>query len=156
VKAAGKFHDDPVWNVLESFEASYKFAGGVELFYRTGPLSVRFEGEKGWLQVTGYPGTFEASDPAILRERIGPGELHFPLRSEKADFLDCVRTRGRTLEDEEVGHRTTSLCHLAHIAIKLGGATLAWDPDKERFRDNDEANKLLAGPPLRAPWGLET
>jgi len=53
------------------------------------------------------------------------------------------------LEDAEVGHRTTSLCHLAHISIKLGGVKLAWDPD------NDAANKLVNRPPLRAPWKLE-
>ena len=95
-----------------------------------------------------------ASDPKILQEKIGPEEIHFPLKSEKQDFIDCVKTRGRTLEDEEVGQRTTSLCHLAHIAIKLGGVKLAWDPDKEIFVDNPAANALINRPALRAPWTL--
>jgi hypothetical protein len=63
-----------------------------------------------------------------------------------------VKTRGRTLEDEEVGQRTTSLCHLAHISAKLGGRKLAWDPEKETFPGDDEANRLLRGPEWRAPW----
>jgi len=159
IKATGKFHDDKVWNVLEHFDAWYKFANGMEFFYQMGTPHVRFEGEKGWIQVNYiadklHPDRLQASDPKILKEQIGPEELHFPLKTEKQDFIDAVRARSKTLEDEEVGQRTTSLCHLAHISIKLGGAKLAWDPEKEVFTNNDEANKLVSRPPLRAPWTL--
>ena len=126
-----------------------------------GEPHVRFEGDKGWIQVNysataGHPELVEASSPAILQEKIGPGELHFPLRSERADFIEAVKTRGRTLEDAEVGQRTISLCHLAYISIQRGGATLRWDPVKERFPDDEAANTLLTGPAPRAPWSLET
>jgi myo-inositol 2-dehydrogenase / D-chiro-inositol 1-dehydrogenase len=160
VKATGKFHDGKVWNVLESFDAWYRFANGIELFYQMGQPHVRFEGDKGWLQVNYiadalHPDRLQASDPAILKEEIGPTELHFPLKSEKQDFLDAIKRRGQTLEDAEVGQRTTSLCHLAHICIQLGGVKLRWDPDKERFPDNEAANQLINRPPMRAPWKLE-
>jgi len=160
IKASGKFHDNKAWNVLEYFDAWYQFANGMELFYEMGEPHVRFEGEKGWLQVNYMasklsPERLTASDPAILKEVIGPEEIHFPLKTEKADFIDAVKSRGQTLEDAEVGQRTTSLCHLAHISIKLGGEKLAWDPDKEVFLGNQEANKLTRRPPLRAPWTLE-
>lgn len=160
IRATGKFHDDEVWNVLEHFDAWYRFANGLELFYQMGEPHVRFEGEKGWIQANfaatkTAPERLTASDPAILRETIGPQELHFPFKSEKQDFIDAVRSRGRSLEDEEVGQRTTSLCHLAHIAIRLGGATLAWDPARERFTDNEEADKLTKRPPMRAPWSFD-
>ena len=159
VKATGTFHKGNVWNVLEKFDAWYKFANGMEMFYQMGEPHVRFEGEKGWVQVN-YAATklaperLTASDPKILKEVIGPEELHFPLKHEKQDFVDCVKSRGRTLEDEEVGQRTTSLCHLAHISVKLGGEKLAWDPDKETFPGQAEANKLISRPALRAPWTL--
>ena len=160
VKATGRFHPGPVWNVLESFDAWYRFANGVELFYQMADPHVRFEGEKGWLQVNYiadklHPDRLQASDPAILKENIGPEEIHFPLKSEKQDFIDAVKTRGQTLEDAEVGQRTTSLCHLAHIAIQLGGVSLRWDPEHETFPNQDAANKLLNRTPLRAPWRLE-
>ena len=124
-----------------------------------GQPHVRFEGEKGWIQVNYiadklHPDRLQASDPAILKEKIGPEEIHFPLKTEKRDFIDAVKSRGQTLEDAEVGQRTTSLCHLAHISIQLGGVPLRWDPDKERFLDNEAANKLIHRPPLRAPWSL--
>ena len=80
----------------------------------------------------------------------------FPLRGEKEDFIEACRTRGQSLEDAEVGHRTTSLCHLAHIAIQLGGGEkLRWDPDKEQFPGNEAANRLLKRPPMRGPWKLD-
>lgn len=159
IKATGKFHEGKVWNVLEHFDAWYQFANGLELFYQMGEPHVRFEGDRGWINVNfaatkSSPERLTASDPAILKEPIGPGELHFPLKSEKQDFIDAVRSRGRTLEDEEVGHRTTSLCHLAHIGIQLGGGKLAWDPDAERFTNNDAANPLTKRPPMRAPWSF--
>lgn len=160
IKATGKFHGGKVWNVLERFDAWYQFANGLELFYQMGRPHVRFEGERGWIQVNyttdkDHPDKLEASNPALLAEKIGPEEIHFPLKSEKQDFIDAVKSRGRTLEDEEVGQRTTSLCHLAHISIQLGGATLKWDPDREVFPGNQEANQLVHRPPLRAPWKLE-
>ena len=154
IKASGQFHADPVWNVLESFDAWYRFAGGIELFYQMGKPHVRFEGDQGWIQVD-FPGQLTASDPALLKTKLGPDAIRFPLRSDKKDFIECVKARGRTLEDEEVGQRTTSLCHLAHISIQLGGAKLAWDPDREVFPGNEAANKLTRRPALRAPWKLE-
>ncbi|MBM4154481.1 MAG: Gfo/Idh/MocA family oxidoreductase [Lentisphaerae bacterium] len=159
VKATGTFHAGKVWNVLEQFDAWYRFANGVELFYQMGTPHVYFEGDKGWIRVNYvqdelHPDKLEASDPAILKAKIGPEEVHFPLRGEKEDFIDCVKTRGRTLEDEEVGQRTTSLCHLAHISVKLGGRKLAWDPEKETFPGDDAANALLRGPAWRKPWAI--
>jgi myo-inositol 2-dehydrogenase / D-chiro-inositol 1-dehydrogenase len=159
VRATGKFHDSKVWNVLEQFDAWYRFANGLEMFYQMDTPHVRFEGEKGWIQVNYggdklHPQGLQASDPRILEEKIGPEEIHFPLRSEKEDFIECIQSRGRTLEDEEVGQRTTSLCHLAHIAIQLGGVKLAWDPEKEIFPGNAAANNLINRPPMRAPWKL--
>jgi predicted dehydrogenase len=159
IKATGTFHDGKVWNVLESFDAWYKFANGMELLYQMGSPHVRFEGDKGWIQVNYIadklnPDRLQASDPKILKEVIGADEIRFPLRSERADFIESVKSRKPTMEDAEVGHRTTSLCHLAHIAIQLGGKTLKWDPDKEVFPGNDTANRLLNRPTMRTPWTL--
>jgi len=159
VKATGRFHDGKVWDVLEQFDAWYRFGNGVEMFYTMGEPHVRFEGDKGWIQVnyfkTAAHDFLEASHPAILQERIGPDEITLPFRSERVDFIEAVKSRGQTLEDAEVGQRTISICHLAYVSIQRGGATLRWDPVKERFPDDDAANRLLTGPAPRAPWSLE-
>ena len=160
VKATGKFHQDKVWDVLESFGAWYRFANGVEMFYEMGEPHVRFEGDKGWIQVnyfkTAEHPELEASDPKILREQIGPGELRFPLRSERVDFIEAVKAprpdaggrRGRAAHDLASATSRTS-------SIQRGGAKLKWDPVKEQFPDDPEANKLLTRPAARAPWGTE-
>ena len=154
IEATGKYHDDKVWNVLEKFDVRYRFADGMQLFYQMGQPHVRFEGDKGWLQVNYGEDKITASSPEIINAVIPPDGIRFPLKSDKQDFLDAIKTRGRTLEDEEVGQRTTSLCHLAQISIKLGGAKLAWDPAKEEFIGNDAANQLTKRPPMRGSWTL--
>jgi hypothetical protein len=52
----------------------------------------------------------------------------------------------------EIGHRTASVCHLNNIAMRLG-RKLKWDPVKEQFADDSEANSLIT-PKMRAPWKL--
>ena len=79
---------------------------------------------------------------AILESKIREDEIHFPFKSDKQDFIDAVKTRGQTLEDAEVGHRTMSLCHLANIAVNVGGK-LRWDPAKERFTNSEAANAFV-------------
>jgi hypothetical protein len=141
-----------LWNVCYQFEFTCEYANGVKLICKTETPYTRFEGEGGWIQANFGGVPLEAEPASVLDSQIGPNELHFPLLSEKRDFLDAVKTRGTTLEDAEVGHRTASLGHLGHIAIQVG-RKLKWDPDRERF-DDDEANKMLALPPGRQPWAV--
>lgn len=68
------------------------------------------------------------------------------------NWLDCVRTRERPVADVEIGHRTATLCHLCNIARWMG-RRLKWDPAKEKFVDDPEANDLLKRP-MRPPWRL--
>jgi myo-inositol 2-dehydrogenase / D-chiro-inositol 1-dehydrogenase len=149
VEARGEYPPrDSFWNVLLNFEATYRYANGVRLHYATGKAHVRFEGSEGWIEAE-YPKGLTAEPASVLSAEIGPDGIHFPLKSDKQDFIDAVRSRGQTLEDAEVGHRTTSLCHLAHIAIQVG-KKLSWDPKKERFTNSDEANRFV-DQPIHAP-----
>ena len=141
---------DGLWNVLHSFEIEYRYASGVRLFYKTERPYVRFEGDEGWIEAEFGKNELKAHPESILSSKIGSDEIRFPLKSEKQDFIDAVKTRGNTLEDAEVGHRTTSLCHLGHIAIQVKGK-LRWDPDAERFTNSDAANGMLTRS-LRPPW----
>jgi len=152
VEGRGTYPADGLWNVLLDFEVRYRFADGVRMVYRTERPYVRFEGDQGWVEASYGGRTLKASSEAILRSAIAPGEIRLPLVHEKRDFLDCIKTRGRTLADAEVGHRTTSLCQLGHIAIQVG-RRLRWDPEAERFPDDPEANRLLARS-MRSPWTM--
>ncbi len=144
--------DGSLWNVLQEFEITYRYASGVRLIYKTDKPYVRFEGSDGWIYAE-FDGILDANPKSLLDSKIGPNETHLVFKDEKRDFIDAVKTRGRTLEDAEVGHRTTSLCHLGQIAVQVGG-TLKWDPVAERFTNSDAANELLHRPPGREPWRL--
>jgi len=73
-----------------------------------------------------------------------------PMRRHWRNFLDAIDSRGRPVSDIEEGYITASSCILANMACKLG-RTLAWDPEKGRIVDDDEANSLLSQP-YRQPW----
>jgi hypothetical protein len=68
------------------------------------------------------------------------------------DFLDCVKTRATPIACAEVAHRSTTVCHIGNLCLRLG-RKLEWDPVKERFMNDDEANRMLART-MRAPWRL--
>ena len=152
VEGRGHYPTDGLWDVLLDFEVRYRYANGVRMTYRTESPYVRFEGTEGWVQASYGPGGLTGEPASALGSVIGPGELRLPLKSEKRDFLDCVKSHTRTVADAEVGHRTTSVCHLGHIAIQLG-RRLTWDPRAERFDGDPEADRMLRLA-LREPWGL--
>ncbi|WP_162179857.1 Gfo/Idh/MocA family protein [Bryobacter aggregatus] len=70
--------------------------------------------------------------------------------SHVRNFLDCIKTRQRTVADVEDGHYTAIPCHLANLSLRLGRA-LRWDGDKEEIIGDREANAMLERP-YREPW----
>ena len=145
-----------LWDVICDFEVHYRYADGVELIYKTDSPYVRFEGTDGWIQAYFGRRGIEADPASILDSKIGEGELQLPLLTEERDFLNCVKSREKTLENEEVAHYNTSICHLGHIALRVGnGVRLQWDPKAERFTNSDEANKYLVLPDARDEWSYE-
>ncbi len=131
---------DSFWNVLLKFDIKYRFADGLEWIYRTEKPYFLIEGDEGWVRA-GFS-EFDTEPKSLLTLKLKPEDQQFPLKSEKQDFVDCVRSRRETLEPAEVGHRVTSLGHLGHISIQLG-QKLQWNPDAERFVGNDRANEML-------------
>ena len=138
--------------MLLNFQAEYRYANGVRLFYKTDEkVYVRFEGSEGWIFAE-YAKPLQAQPAAVLDAKIGDDETHFPFKTDKRDFIDAVKTRSDTLEDAEVGHRTASVCHLANIALQVG-KKLEWDPVKERFTNDPEANAFV-NKWIQAPRGV--
>jgi hypothetical protein len=87
-----------------------------------------------------------ASDPKILESVIGPDEIHLYESSDQhGNWLECIRSRKAPTAPAEIGHRACSTCLLHHIAMKAG-RRLFWDPVRERFKNDDEANGMLSRP----------
>ena len=110
-------------------------------------LGAIFEGTDGTVQI--LRGDFKSPDRPELRlakdvpDAIaeGPGENHTHLHN----FFDCIKTRKRPNADVEIGHRSNTVCHLVNIARDLN-RRLRWDPVKEEFLEDPEANRLLSRP----------
>ena len=156
VVATGKFPPPgSFWNIIQTFEAHFHFANGVELICKTDTPYMRFEGTSGWIQIN-YPIHIELSNEDLLTWKPGPNDISLPsMTSEKRDFLDAVKTRRQPQYNAEGGHRNATLSHLALASIELG-RKLKWDPATEKVIGDDAANDFLKPKALRAPWKLET
>ena len=144
VEAEGEFTKG-LWNTVLRFEARYRYANGVALVCRSDTPYIRFEGNEGWIRVD-YPSTITAEPASVLDSVIGPGELRLAEQLEdKADFVRAIKDGTKTLEPVEVGHRTVSISQIGLIAMEVGGK-LRWDPERERFLDDNAANARLTRP----------
>lgn len=61
------------------------------------------------------------------------------------NWLDCIRSRKPPVADVEIGHRSVSVCHLVNITRAVG-RELKWNPEREQFMGDDQANALLDRP----------
>ncbi|HJP00233.1 MAG TPA: hypothetical protein QF764_00515 [Planctomycetota bacterium] len=155
VQGEGQFPDeDSIFDTAIRYELRYLYASGVELVIESGGTSLRFEGSDGWVGNSGWRKPLEASSAEILKSEIGPQEtrLFTCAGGEHRNFLDCVRSRKNPYFPAEVRHRCATVIHMGNIAMRLG-RKLNWDPVKEEFEDDPEANALRSRP-LREPWTL--
>lgn len=111
-----------------------------------------FVGERGW--ITSMYGAPIVGGPASLMEEVGlrRRDVIIGQNDHHANWLNAIRTRKRPSSDEEIGHRSASLGHVANVAFKLG-RSLQWDPVKEEFLGDEEANRLRSRA-MRQPWRL--
>ena len=153
VEGKGWFPEDGLFNTAMDYTFQFEYANGVVMKGACkGPRGVRFEGSDGWVFIHVHGGNLEASNPALLKEVIGPEELQLGRsKGHHVDFIECVKTRGEAKAPVEVGHHTATMCHMANIAMKVG-RKLRWDPVKEQF-DDDTANRMMH-PSIRAPWRI--
>jgi hypothetical protein len=111
-----------------------------------------FEGVDGWVLVD--RGAIRTFPEKLVEEKFGPGEQRLIRSSNHArNFLDAVKSRSPAICPIEDAVQADILCHLSDIATRLP-RKLRWDPTKERFVKDEEANRRLALRPMRAPWRL--
>ncbi len=100
----------------------------------------RFIGEKGMLERTQ---SVKSDPPELVADH--PPYADYPAVPHLQNWIDCMRSRQRPRADVEIAHRSHTLCHLANITRELK-RRLQWDPDKEEFVGDDEANALRSRP----------
>jgi predicted dehydrogenase len=152
----GEFPKEGLFDTAIAYDIHARYADGVKLHMTDkAPRGVKFEGDEGWLFEHIHSGVLEASSPLLLKAQISSLGVHLydNTNDHNRNFLDCVKTRKQPIAPAESGHRTSSLCHIANVALLLG-RKLRWDPDKERFPNDPVANATLAKP-MRAPWTFD-
>lgn len=152
MEATGQFPDRGLFDVHTDFRASGHYADGVKLLARSGtPAGVTFVGDSGSISVT--RSSLEAEPVDVLRQPPGDGQLRlYHSNNHMRNFLQCMRSRKDPICPVEVGHRSNTICVIAHLAMKLG-RKLHWDPHTERFVNDQVANDLLDYD-HRQPWTI--
>jgi predicted dehydrogenase len=139
---------------------TYKYANGVTLTHggpgsyskiegkRTGNDGIVFNGPDGKVEVTrGYLRTWPET---LMKTPTRVDEVHlYESPGHYDDWLRSIRSRQRPICDVEIGHRSVSIGHLGSIAYRLG-RSLKWDPARETFLDDSEADRLLSY--ANRPW----
>ena len=154
VEGIGKRHDKGLYDTYYEYHIKYTYADGMELFVDSGGVGVRVEGSDGWVDSQGWVGPLQASSRELLTAPFGPGDIRLYTcpRGEHRNFLDCVKSRRTPYFSAEAGHRCSSISHIGNIAMDLG-RKLRWDPAKETFPGDDQANRMLSRT-MRSPWTL--
>jgi hypothetical protein len=111
-----------------------------------GTCPVRFVGDEGWVE-TGDSGEIEVSSAALKAEVDKPGKkvAGLDVSAHARNFFDCVRSRGQTAANAQVMRRSHIACHAASLSWILQ-RPLKFDPVKEEFVNDDEANRLRSRP----------
>src|SRR5688500_17975216 len=162
ISGTAEFPASGLWDVHGPFRTEAVYANGVRMIISGEfPNGIRFEGTEGWIFVSrGNEAVtasdpiarlkdsqaLAASDPKIITSVIGPDEIHlYESKDHHGNWLDCVKTRKQPIAPVEVAHRACSACLLHHIAMKTK-RKLFWDPERERFKNDDDANTMLSRP----------
>lgn len=153
--------------IPDTMEVTFEFSSGALVIFGVyeasgGPTlpegEVELRGAKGNLYINdrGYhvlpakPGQFQEGQPVIQDQKKVLPSPENPTVNMVRNFLDCMKSRQKGWCDLEEGHRSTTLAHLANIALATQ-TRLTWDPQKETFTNSPEANRLLDYE-YRKPW----
>lgn len=167
VEGRAEYPKSGLWDVHGEFDVYAKYANGVSMHISSRhPNGVRFEGTEGWIFVTRGPeqvtasdptsggpsSPLQAGDPKILQAAIPAEGVHlYESPEQHLNWLECIRSRRQPVAPVEVSHRSCSACLVSYIAMKLG-RKLTWNPRKEVFVGDDQANGMLSRP-QRKPYG---
>ncbi|MEM6915892.1 MAG: Gfo/Idh/MocA family oxidoreductase, partial [Verrucomicrobiota bacterium] len=131
---------------------TFRYADGLEMVHGAyeGRNGCHFIGTKGYLfvdrkEILSTPGE-------VLETPLTGSDWRLDEISEnhQRNWVDCIHSGEKPVADVEIGHRTNTICALGNIGYWLN-RDLEWDPESERFQNDDEANELVT-PEDREPW----
>jgi len=124
--------------------------------YWHGSCGELFEGELGWAAAADGYTRPDVSSPEMLQqfnEVVGEYQARTGRSLDHMrNFLDCVKSRQEPVANPRVMHHSMCTVHAANICMWLE-RDMTYDPEAERFVNDDEANRYLARAE-RSPWVL--
>lgn len=164
IQGTGTFPLDMLTDCATSWQVENRYANGVTLVHmddttaKTHPQQVAgfghgvlFLGSEGWVHVDRE--RIDANPKSLLKYKPGPNDVQlFKSDNHHVNFVKAVKGRTQPAAPIDVAVRSDTLCWLEQIAIKLR-RPLKWDPTKEEFANDAEANSLLDRP-MRGPWRI--
>ncbi|MCU0785945.1 MAG: Gfo/Idh/MocA family oxidoreductase [Verrucomicrobia bacterium] len=156
IEGKAEFPRKGLWNVHGPYHIEMKYVNGATMIIDNKfPNGIKFEGSDGWIWVTRGSARTTASDPATAfgkaLDASDPKILNYTFRSNDLrlhksddhhlDWLNSIQSRQPAVTTVEEAHRSTSACILGWVGMKLG-RKLRWDPVKEVFIGDEQANAL--------------
>lgn len=152
------------FNTPIDFTADLYYPGGVRVHVQTSAdenlNGINFEGDKGSLFVSRAkvegPAVDELKDNPLPADAVRlhdtPGYKSNVLSRHFMQFFDCMYGDAKPLSDVVGQHRSTTACHLANIAMRVG-RKVTWDPVREEVVNDPEAAAMLTRA-QRVPYQL--
>ena len=137
-----------------------RYANGVKLVMRAhdaegwlglGSCQVRFEGDEGWVE-TGDSGKIALYPETLRAQRTIAVDVEISAVSHVRNFFDCVKSRAQPACNADIARSSHVAGHAAAIAWMLD-RKVAFDPAKEAFIGDDEANRMRTRA-MREPWHM--
>lgn len=155
ITGRGVYNTEKLYETPQQFDVTYRYANGVVVEASSGTGKFKggctFEGEKGSLFVT--RGTISSTPGDILQQPLDHQSVRlYASTNHFQNWLDCIKSRRDPICRVEVGHRSSTVCHLGNIAIR-SGKKVVWDPRQEKIIGDAELARW-ANRPYRAPWTL--
>jgi predicted dehydrogenase len=169
----GKFAVDDDRTIPDVMEGMFQFASGrLMVFGQYETSGNRAMPRQAFAELRGTQGALYVSDASfeVLPERGGryqpdrdfrmkamqqdfPGGYTQHVRDHTRNFLDCIKSREKPHADVEIGHRSTTMAHLANISL-VTESTIHWDPQREQITNLKDTAELMHYE-YRKPWSLD-
>ncbi len=115
-------------------------------------------GKNNAIQIIGSKGKLEVERGKLVTDPVSLKDHVFAENEQKVyvstnhyvDFINAIQQRGETVANVETGHRTATVGNLVNIGYTLN-RPLTWNPKKEKFINDHEANELTARP-MKKEW----
>jgi myo-inositol 2-dehydrogenase / D-chiro-inositol 1-dehydrogenase len=161
VDSHAEFMTNDVWDVHTTYHVEMRYANGVQVIldnkYENG---LRFEGSEGWVfckrgavrMTSSDPdakepedssrGPLRASDPKILAPLTASETVRWPASpNHYQNWVEGILANREPIAPIEQSSRSLETCAVAWIGMKLK-RKLTWDPAKEEFVNDAEANAM--------------